>query len=155
MNELKIRREALGLLIGFGAQFLIGMLLNLFVSIPSSHPGSTGLEYFSRSSHSLVWSLSGNGGWQLAFHSYISLALLGGTISLFIGSLAIHNKKWIIVSGVTAIFTLMALFNGLSYVNYNKNASSMIMAVCWFVAVSALSFGLIKILPYSPTQKHN
>jgi hypothetical protein len=45
---------------------------------------------------------------------------------------------------VAVLYTLGAFFNGLSFVNYNQNVSSMIMATCWLVAVSALTFGVSK-----------
>jgi hypothetical protein len=51
MEQVKLRMQAAGLLIGYCLQFLVGMLLSLFVTLPSTHPGSTGSEYFTRSSH--------------------------------------------------------------------------------------------------------
>src|ERR1700676_3641916 len=136
MNSDRFRKQAAGLLVGYVLQFLAGMLLNLFITIPSTHPGSSGSEFFSRSSHSLVWALSTHGGWELAFHAYLALVLVLGSFSLFIRAVIAHNKDWSIAGGVAALFTLGAFFNGLSFVNYNKNVSSMIMATCWLIAVA-------------------
>lgn len=149
MDNAKFKLHALGLLIGYGLQFLAGMLLNLFVTIPAIHPGSKDSEYFSRSSHSLLWSLADKGGWALAFHVYLAIFLTLGSISLFIKAYLSHNNNWLICSSLAAIFTLGAFFNGLSFIDYNKNISSMIMAICWLVAVGAIVFGLLK---FSSTQ---
>jgi hypothetical protein len=137
-----LRLYATGLLAGFGLQFLVGMALNLFVQLPTSHPGTTGNEYFSRSGHSLVWALSGNAGLGLAIHVYIALALVLGTLALFLRSLAVHNKQWTWVGLIAFIFTLGALFNGLSFVDYSHNVSSMVMASCWLIAVISLIVGI-------------
>lgn len=144
MGSPKLRMQALGLLIGYGLQFLAGMLLNLFVTIEVTHPGSTGSEYFSRSWHSFVWSLSGHGGWELSFHAYLALLLVLGSIALFVRATVMRNKGWAITGGISALFTLGAFFNGMSFVDYNKDISSMIMATCWLVAVGTLVFGISK-----------
>ena len=144
MKNDNVRPQAIGLLFGYGLQFLAGMLLNLFVTIPSKHPGSSGSNYFSRSSHSLIWALSGSGGWELAVHVYLGLLLVIGSLSLFIRAVALHNKRWSIAGGVAALFTLGAFFNGLSFIDFNKDFSSMIMATCWLVAVGALFVGIAR-----------
>lgn len=137
--------QAIGLLIGFGLQFLLGMTLNLFVQLPSVHPGTVGGEYFSQSWNSLVWALSFGGGWALFLHVLVALLLFAGCLGLFISGLTKHDKVWSWSGGVATFFTLGALFNGLSFVDYNHDFSSMIMATCWVVAVGALVFGMIKV----------
>lgn len=140
----KIRLQAIGLLFGYGLQFLAGMSLNLFVKLPSSHSGTSGSQFIPRASHGLIWALSGSGGWVLAFHAYLALALVLGSITLFICCLASNFKIWKWVSGITALFTLGAFFNGLSFISYNHNANSMVMASCWLIAVGSLMYGLVK-----------
>ena len=119
------------------------MILNLFVNLPKAHPGASGNEYFSRSSHSLLWVLTNGGGISLTIHAYVAIALLLGAIALFVRSIAARNKSWIWTSGIAAFFTIGALLNGLSFVDYNENFSSMIMAICWFVAVGSIVAGLL------------
>lgn len=134
----------MGLLVGYGLQFLAGMLLNLFVTLPTTHPGSSDSAYVSRSSHGLVWALSGHGGWELSLHAYLALVLVVGSIGLCAHAIRLGNKGWSLAGGIAALFTLGAFFNGLSFIDYNKNLSSMIMATCWLVAVGALIAGLAK-----------
>jgi hypothetical protein len=144
MTNKKLRLQAIGLLCGYALQFLAGMLLNLFITIPDTHPGSSDSNYFSSSSHSLAWILSGSSGWELTFHTYLGLLLVIGSIGLLIRALLLNNKNWVIVGGVTAALTIGAFFNGLSFVDFNKNISSMIMATCWLGAVGAVIVGLVK-----------
>lgn len=144
MPASKLRRHAIILLLFYGLQFLAGMTLNLFVTIPRTHSGSTGNEYFSQSSHSLFWAVSGRGGTALAFHVYLALGLCIGVAVLFARSLKTHSKGWQRASGLATLLTIGALFNGLSFVDYNHNVSSMIMATCWLLAVSSIGYGLLK-----------
>jgi hypothetical protein len=156
MRSIKFRPYAIVLLAGYVLQFLAGMLLNLFVTLPTTHPGSSGSEYFSRSFHSALWALSGHGGWQLAFHAYIASALVLGVVGLFVSGIVQHSKLWTRAGGIATLFTIGAFFNGMSFVDYNEGFSSMIMATCWITAVCAIIYGLIidrVTLLSSPRQK--
>lgn len=144
MDSSKLRLQSVDLIIGYVLQFLAGMLLNLFVTIPKNHPGRNATNYFSGGAHGLVWALVDHGGWELSFHVYLAVFLVLGSISLFIRAVAEHNKNWSIVGAIAALFTIGAFFNGLSFINYNHNISSMIMAICWLVAVGSLVFGITK-----------
>jgi hypothetical protein len=142
MNNSRLRPHALGLLILFALQFLSGMTLNLFVTLPTTHPGTTGSGYFTMSTSSLIWALSGQGGFALQIHALIALLLFFGSLALLVKSVRGRAKSWIWCSAVTTFFTLGALFNGLSFLDFNLDLSSMIMAICWLIAVAAIVFGL-------------
>lgn len=143
MRKDHLEQHAAGLLVGFAIQFLAGMTLNLFVTLPASHPGANGSDYFASSAHGLWWALSNGGGAVLTAHVYLALALSLGCLGLLVQSLMLRRKVWAWSSGITLLFTIGALFNGLSFVDYNHDFSSMIMASCWIIAVSALVVGLI------------
>jgi hypothetical protein len=143
MANSKLRSQSIGLLFGYGLQFLAGMLLNLFVMIPKNHSGRNATNYFSGGFHGLGWALADHGGWELSFHVDLAILLVLGSVSLFIRATSEHDKDWSIVGAIAALFTIGAFFNGLSFINYNHNISSMIMAICWLVAVSALMFGIV------------
>jgi FtsH-binding integral membrane protein len=136
--------HAVGLLVLFAIQFLAGMVLNLFIDIPKHHPGTIQGDYFSRSWESLVWALSGGAGWALVVHATIALILFLGTVFLFLRSLTPSGRGWRWGSGVAAFVTLGALFNGLSFLDFNEDFSSMIMASCWLVVVSILVLMLVR-----------
>lgn len=138
MRTTKLKWQAIGLLVGYALQFLTGILLNLFVILPNKHPGDSGSNYGARSWHSLVWTLSGHGGWALALHVYLGCMLVFGSLSLFTGAMIQRSRKWSVAGGMAALFTIGAFFNGMSFIDFNKNPNSMIMAACWLVAVSSL-----------------
>ena len=144
MDKLHLRRLAIALLIWYAVQFAAGMTVNLFVKLPTTHPGTTGGEYFGRSGASLLWALSGAGGPALLIHTWIAFFLVIGAIALFVQSLRSGGRGWRWASGIAALFTLGALFNGMSFVDYNEEFSSAIMAGCWLVAVTALAVPLVR-----------
>ena len=59
------------------------MTVNLFVKLPTTHPGTTGGEYFDRSGANLLRALSGTGGPSLLIHTWIAFSLVIGAIALF------------------------------------------------------------------------
>lgn len=144
MKTFYLRTHAKILLILFGVQFFAGMVLNLFVTLPKTHPGTNGDNYFAGSWASLLWALSGGAGWTLIVHTVIALVLLLGTLALFIRSLATRGRGWRWGSGIAWVFTLGALFNGLSFADYNHDVSSMIMASCWLIALTATAVPLTR-----------
>ena len=144
MTGTRLRGHTIVLLWLFALQFVAGMVLNLFVVIPKQHPGTIGGDYFSQSWASLLWALSGAGGWALVAHASIAIALFLGTLALFVRSLAPMARGWRVGSGIAAFVTLGALFNGLSFLDFNEDFSSMIMASCWLVVVSILVLMLVR-----------
>jgi hypothetical protein len=148
MPSSRLRVQTVFLLWIFGLQFLAGMILNLFVELPKTHPGAGG-EYFSSSWASLLWALGGGSGWALAVHTWLALLLFLGTLLLFLRSLVAGGQGWRWPSGIAALLTLGAVFNGLSFADYGEAFSSMIMASCWLVAVALLVFALIRAQPES------
>ncbi|WP_308465901.1 hypothetical protein [Rathayibacter soli] len=140
----RLRRTATWLLVLFAVQFAFGMTLNLFVTLPKTHPGATGGEYFSRSAASLVWALTFGGGSVLFLHALLGAVLFVGTLALFIVSLRRDGRGWRWASGIALFFTFAAFFNGMSFVDYNEDFSSAIMAGCWLIAVVALVVALVR-----------
>ncbi|MGH7195845.1 MAG: hypothetical protein ACREGA_03640 [Candidatus Saccharimonadales bacterium] len=153
MNYKTLRGHALGLLTLLGLQFLAGMTLNLFINLAAARPGTSGGNYFIRDWHSLVWALSGSGGAALAIHAYLALAIVLGCLALLIRGLKLHDKIWAWAGGVAALFTIGALFNGLSFLDYNQDFSSMIMASAWLIAVGSLIVGLNQSSPHGKNPK--
>jgi len=143
MQTQRLRRQANGLIIGFGLQFVFGMVLNLFVELPSKHSGTSG-AYMTKLWDSLIWTLTLGGGWTLFFHVVIALALLLGSLSLFVAALRARSKLWGWVSGFAALFTLTALLDGLDFASSGNDKMSLAMAFGWLLAVGLLVFGSVK-----------
>lgn len=144
MTSSQLRRFAIILLWIYAAEFVLGMTLNLFVTLPDSHAGTSGSGYYSQSGASLLWALEGGGGWVLFFHALVALLLLVASLVLFIRSFRSATRSWRWLSGVTFIFTFGALTNGLSFLDYGLDRSSAIMAGCWLVAIGALVYALVR-----------
>jgi len=141
---MSIRRGAIVLVCGFAAQFIFGMLLNLFVTIPDVHPGAGGANYFAADVKALGWGLSFGDGWALFVHVIVALVLTAGCAVLFIVALRPAGRGWRWFTGVSAMTAIGAVFNGLSFIDYGHDFSSMIMAGCWLVAVGSLVAGLLR-----------
>ncbi|MGP8161362.1 MAG: hypothetical protein ACLQGJ_09125 [Candidatus Dormibacteria bacterium] len=117
-------------------QFLVGMACNLYVTIPTHHPGSGSGPYLSGALASVLWSFT-SGLPLLIVHIAVGIVLLLNGIELIVH--AVRSRRgpapvWLAAGGLTAI--LFAGFNGASLLKYNLNISSMLMAVGFAVAVA-------------------
>ena len=54
----RLRGLTVVILVILTAQFLLGMAVNLFVTIPSNHPGANPPEYFSGVFQSVKWAMT-------------------------------------------------------------------------------------------------
>ena len=139
---------AFGLLVALLVQFGLGMYVNLFATIPLNHPGHGANDFFAGSYHSVAWAeTSPHAPLILAFHAGLGLLLVLG--SLWLAVLAIRGRRagfvWAAVLG--ALFILGAGFNGASFLNYNKDANSYVMALLFAAAV--LCYIVLLALPRS------
>ncbi len=123
------------------AQFLLGMAVNLFVKIPTDHPGSNPPEYFSGVVQSVTWAIL-HGNVLLAIHAGYGLALVIAAIATLVQAIG-NRRRGIVVSAVFGfIGVLGAGFNGGSFLNYHEDFSSMLMATGFAIAIVAYSVGL-------------
>jgi hypothetical protein len=130
------RGWAFGLLIALLVQFGLGMYVNLFSYIPLNHPGHRAQNFFVGSYHSVAWAeTSAHAPLILAFHAGLGLLLVLG--SLWLAVLAIRGRRAGFVSAAVlgALFILGAGFNGASFLNYNEDANSYVMALLFALAV--------------------
>jgi hypothetical protein len=123
------------------AQFLLGMAVNLFVKIPTDHPGSNPPEYFSGVAQSVTWAIV-NGHILLAVHAGFGLVLVIAAVGLLVQGIRIRRRGIVLSTVFGFIGVLGAGFNGGSYLNYHEDVSSMIMATGFATAVVAYSAGL-------------
>jgi hypothetical protein len=114
-------------------QYLVGMVVNLFVTIPDQHPGANDPNYFGGVMSVTGWAM-GNGGAWLAIHTGVGLLLVVMSIGLVVQSIRARSNITLCVLG--AVFILGAGFNGGSFLVYNQDFSSMIMAGLWALAMA-------------------
>src|SRR6266567_5687327 len=137
----QLRITFLFALVMLTAQFLLGMAVNLFLKIPDQHPGSNPSEYFSGVAQSVTWAIL-HGNILLAIHAGFGLVIVVAALGTLVQAIG-NRRRGIVVSAVFAfIGVLGAGFNGGSFLNYNQDFSSMLMATGFAIAVVAYSVGL-------------
>ena len=136
-----MRNQFLGTLVFLIVQFLLGMAVNLFVTIPTNHPGANPPEYFSGVVQSVTWAIL-HGHILLILHASLGLLLVLNAIGLLLASIRERAKDLIWVTSLGLFGVLAAGFNGGSFLNYNQDFSSMIMATFFAWAVIAYMVGL-------------
>jgi heme A synthase len=139
---------ALGLLIALLVQFGLGMYVNLFSHIPLTHPGHAAKNFFAGSYHSVAWAeTSAQAPLILAFHAGLGLLLVLGSLWLAVLAIRGHRAGFVWAAVLGALFILGAGFNGASFLNYNKDANSYVMALLFAAAV--LCYVVLLALPRS------
>jgi hypothetical protein len=129
------------ILVLLGAQFLIGVAVNLYVKIPASHPGANAQGYFSGVYQGVLWALQ-QSTFYLWLHVIIGLVLFLLSIVLLIMSIVARRGGWIITSIFGFIGISAAGFNGASFMNYNQDFSSLLMSVGFLLAAVFYVFGV-------------
>jgi len=124
MDNTVLRRQSLGLLTMLSVQFILGMILNLFVELPKNASLGSTLSH---------------GGIVLALHILVAIGLLLGSITLIFRSATAHSKSWLIASIIGALSIFVALTNGLAFIFNNDDVTSFIMAIGFIVAAAVYS----------------
>ena len=123
-----------------GLQFLLGMLANLFVTVPAEHPGTNAPEYFSGVAQAVIWAL-GNAVAALRLHVIVGLLLLLAALWLLTLAIAARRRGRIIVAAVGLVGIIAAGFNGASFMNYGHDFSSLLMSLGFLLAAIAYVIG--------------
>jgi hypothetical protein len=140
------RRSAFGLLAALLVQFGLGMWVNLFSHIPLQHPGHGAGNFFRGVFDSVTWAdTSKQAPVVLAVHAGLGLLLVLASVVLAIQGVRTRRPAAGTAAVLTALFVLGAGFNGGSFLNYNKDLNSYLMAMLFAGAV--LCCGLILVLP--------
>jgi hypothetical protein len=117
------------------AQYLLGMVVNLYVIIPAHHPGAHASNYLAGVASGVAWVIPHGSAW-VAAHAAFGLALvLVAFASLALGRVR-HSRRYTTMSVLGALAILGAGFNGASFLNYGQAFSSMIMAGLWALALA-------------------
>jgi hypothetical protein len=126
------------------AQAGIGMVVNLYVTIPSHHPGAGPANYFTGSYRSVAWAVSAPVP-ALASHAGLGLLLVLIATGVAVRALMLR-AGWVAAwLAAGALLVIGAGFNGASFLDHNLNVSSLIMALlafgsllCYLVALYLL-----------------
>lgn len=137
----RLRRLVLGAVVAVLAQTGIGIVVNLYVTIPAHHPGTHPSNYFAGSTRSVVWAIS-HGAAALAIHATLGLVVV--VLAIAVALIAVRGsnralKIWLIVA---AGLVIGAGFNGASFLDFNQNTSSLLMALLALGSVVCYSIAL-------------
>jgi hypothetical protein len=126
-------------------QSSIGIVVNLYASIPAHHSGAHPGNYLTGSFHSVVWAI-GSGTLSLAIHAALGLALVLFAIHVVIRSISLRRGTVTVLCLLAALLAIGAGFNGASFLDFNKDTSSLIMALLAFASIGCYS-GALALLP--------
>ena len=126
-------------------QVAIGMVVNLYVTVPAHHPGAHPADYLSGSFQSVVWAI-GSGAIWLAVHGAFGLALILFAIAVAVRAVRLRTGRVAVSSELAALLAIGAGFNGASFLDFGgQNVSSLLMALlalgalcCYLLALYVL-----------------
>jgi hypothetical protein len=145
-RRFRSRLVAYLVLLLLGLQFLLGIVANLYVQIPDTHPGSGAENYFVGVLQGIGWVIT-QGAWALQLHATLGLLLI--LLALLLTGLAFTRRErvWMILSPIGAIGMIGAGFNGASFINYGHDFSSLLMSVGFLLALVSYLVGLYLTAP--------
>jgi len=103
----RVRRLALVAAILVLVQTAIGMVVNLYVTIPPKHPGGNPSNYLSGSLHSVGWAI-GHGALALAAHTLLGLAVIVVAVMFAVQALKLRRRSIGALSVLAAILVIPA-----------------------------------------------
>ena len=122
-------------------QYLLGMAANLYVALPSRHPGAGARDYFTGAASGVAWVISDGRAWAAA-HAALGLALVLAALAGIELTRRQGSRAATAASVLGALAIIGAGFNGASFVNYGHDFSSMIMAGLWALALACYLTGM-------------
>ena len=122
-------------------QYLLGMAVNLYVSLPGRHPGAGASNYFAGVASGLAWVIPDGPAWAAA-HAAFGLALVLAAFAAIALTRRQGSRLATAMSVLGALAILGAGFNGMSFLNYGHDFSSMIMAGLWALALACYITGM-------------
>ncbi len=140
-RSLALRRLTLATALLVILQIALGMVVNLYVTVPAHHPGANPANYFSGSARSVGWSVSQGPAW-LAVHASLGLALVLTAIVVAVYATAARSGWAAVTSVLGALLVIGAGFNGASFVDFGHNTSSLLMALLALGALACYLAGL-------------
>ena len=144
MIESQRRRDrgmTLAIIFGLLVQMALGMVANLYVTIPAHHPGAHAGSYFSGAASGVGWA-TGHAPWSLAIHAAFGLVLVVAVVARLALAARRRGRRDIVLAIAGAVFTIGAGFNGASFLNYGHALSSLLMALLFALALAAYAIAL-------------
>src|SRR5215470_478430 len=96
------------------AQFLLGMVVNLWVTVPAHHPDAGAHNFFAGAASAIVWVIPHGPPW-LALHAALGLALVVAAFASIAWAPAMGSRLYTAAAVLAALAILGAGFNGASF----------------------------------------
>jgi hypothetical protein len=138
-RQLAVNLGACALLL---IQYLLGMVVNVYVVLPGRHPGAGAGDYFTGAAAGLAWVIADGPAWAAA-HAAFGMALAAAALAAVALAWRTGGTAGKAASLAGALAVIGAGFNGASFVNYGQDFSSMIMAGLWALALACYLTGAI------------
>ena len=138
-RQLAINLGACALLL---VQYLLGMVVNVYVVLPGRHLGAGTGDYFSGAVAGLAWVIASGPGWAAA-HAVFGMALAAFALGAIGFAWRTGRTAGRATSIIGALAVIGAGFNGTSFMNYGHAFSSMIMAGLWALALACYLTGAV------------
>ena len=123
-------------------QYLLGMVVNLYVVLPGRHPGARAGDYFTGAASGLAWVIADGPGWAAA-HAAFGMALAAAALASIALARRQDDRLVLALSVLGALAIVGAGFNGASFLEYGHAFSSMIMAGLWALALACYLGGIV------------
>ncbi len=138
-RQLAVNLGACALLL---IQYLLGMVVNVYVVLPGRHPGAGAGDYFSGAPAGLSWLIADGPAWAAA-HAAFGMALAAAALAAVALAWRRDSAAGTAAAVVGALAVIGAGFNGASFVDYGHAFSSMIMAGLWALALACYLTGAL------------
>jgi hypothetical protein len=116
-------------------QFVVGMFVNLFVGVPTSHPGASA-SFVRGAVFGVAWAITA-GGLALAFHTALGLLLAADSIVVLALAIQYGRRPVIAAASVGLLGIVGAGLSGIGFLNYFVGRATFLMSVGFSVAVAA------------------
>lgn len=133
-------------------QIALGMVVNLYVTVPNHHSGANPSNYFAGSYRSVLWAISSSSA-TLVIHSLLGLLLIVMSISVAVHATITHIRRVTIYAVLGLLFVVGAAFNGASFLDFaGKDINSLLMAL---LALGALCSYVMILYVLAPANKNH
>jgi hypothetical protein len=120
----------------------IGMVANLYVTIPLHHAGANPGNYVTGSAESFGWVVA-HGAVALAIHAVLGLLLGFMVVRIAFTGLSHPRRAVHVWLTMGALLVVGAGFNGLSFLDFQTNANSLVMAALALAAMVSFAGALV------------
>ncbi|MGH2444034.1 MAG: hypothetical protein ACRDFX_12840 [Chloroflexota bacterium] len=129
----RFRGNVLGMLSLLIIQFVLGMAVNLFITITRNHPGTNSADFFAAVFQSVVWAVS-QGPIVLILHAILGLLLFINSIFILISAYRLPSTAVRVLAVLGTLGIIAAGINGASFLSYNQDANSFVMSITFALA---------------------